>query len=164
MPTGPAGQPTRRSSRRTASMAAAERQRAVASAERTREPSTRFWESRYAQAGSLLALLAGLFTLAVRTWPIAVPQGHGTLGIAWFLGATTAGALYLAGFFLSDRHWQRARYVLVAGALLQLTIGVLASILVDAQRAAPGLLAMLYDVGPAITALVAALLIGPPDE
>src|SRR5688572_9360300 len=41
---------------------------ATAREQRSHEPSTRFWGSRYAQVGPLLALFAGLFTLAIRTW------------------------------------------------------------------------------------------------
>jgi hypothetical protein len=139
-------------------------QEAVARDERHREPSTRFWESPYRQAGPILALLAGVFTLAVRTWPIAVPQGRGTVGTAWFLGATIAGALYILGFFLSDRHWQRARLILVCGAVLHLLVGFLAATIVDEQQVAPGALSFLYDVGPAVVALVAAFLISAPDR
>lgn len=139
----------------------ADRMTAVAREQRAREPSTRFWGSRYAQIGPLLALLAGLFTLAVRTWPIATPQGRGTVGTAWFVCATLAGALYIAGFFLSDRHWKRARIVLVCGALLHLLVGVLAATVVDTQDVAQASQSLFFDVIPAIVAIVAALLISP---
>jgi hypothetical protein len=129
--------------------------------ERSTEPSTRFWDSRYAQAGPLLALFAGLFTLAVRTWPIATPQGRGTVGVAWFICATIAGGLYVAGFFLSDRHWKRARIVLVSGALLHLAVGFLASMQVDAQGVAPVSQSIFFDAAPAVVALIAAFLIKP---
>jgi hypothetical protein len=140
----------------------ARQQDTLAREERSHEPSARFWSSRRAQAGPLLALLAGVFTLAVRTWPIAVPQARGTAGVPWFLVATVAGLLYVAGFFLADRHWQRARAVLVCGAILHLLFGVLAATLVDAQAVAPGPLSVLFDAVPAIVALVAAFLITPP--
>lgn len=125
------------------------------------EPSTRFWGSRYAQAGPLLALFAGLFTLAIRTWPIATPQGRGTVGTAWFVCATIAGAMYVAGFFLSDRHWNRARLVLVSAALLHLLVGFLAAATVDAQAVAPVWQSFLFDAVPAVVALIAAFSIGP---
>jgi hypothetical protein len=134
---------------------------ATSRAERASEPSTRFWDSRYAQAGPLLALLAGLFTLAIRTWPIATPQGRGTVGVAWFVCATIAGGLYVAGFFLSDRHWKRARMVLVGGALLHLLVGFLASIQVDVQDVAPMSSSIFFDAVPAVAALIAAFLIKP---
>jgi hypothetical protein len=129
--------------------------------ERAGEPSTRFWGSRYAQAGPLLALFAGLFTLAIRTWPIATPQGRGTVGTAWFICATLAGAMYVAGFFLADRHWKRARLVLVSAALLHLLVGCLAATLVDAQAVAPIWQSFVFDAVPAVVALIAAFLIAP---
>lgn len=127
--------------------------------ERARDPSARFRSSSRAQVGPVLALLAGLFTLAFRTWPVGVPQGQGTLGTPWFLCATLAGVLYLAGFFFSDRHPRRARLVLICGALLQLFVGALAAGVVDAQEVAPAWGALLYDAIPAVVALIAAFLI-----
>jgi len=134
---------------------------ATSRVERSQEPSTRFWDSRYAQVGPLLALFAGLFTLAIRTWPIATPQGRGTVGVAWFICATIAGVCYVAGFFLSDRHWKRARIVLVSAALLYLLIGFLAAMQVDAQGVAPASQSLLFDAVPAVAALIAAFLIKP---
>ena len=135
---------------------------ATARADHARDPSARFWGSRYLRTGALLALFAGLFTLAVRTWPIAPPQGRGTVGIAWFICTTLAGVMYLAGFFLSDRHWRQARLVLVGAALLHMVIGFLAATLVDAQEIAPAWRSLFFDAVPAIAALVAALLISAP--
>ena len=134
---------------------------AASRTERASEPSTRFWGSRHAQAGPLLALFAGLFTLAVRTWPIATPQGRGTVGTAWFLCATIAGVLYVAGFFLADRHWKRARMVLIGGALLHLLVGFLAAMQVDTQDVAPLWQSFFFDAAPAVAALIAAFLIAP---
>jgi hypothetical protein len=139
----------------------ADRMRSASQAEGAREPSVRFWHSRRAQAGPLLALLAGVFTLAIRTWPIATPQGRGTVGTAWFICATIAGLLYVAGFFLSDRHWKQARVVLVCGAVLHLLVSFLASMTVDAQAVAPAPTTMLFDVVPAVVAIIAAFLITP---
>ena len=147
---------------RAAIAESARRQEALSREERAHEPSARFWSSRHAQIGPLLALFAGLFTLAIRTWPIAVPQGRGTVGTAWFLVATLAGVLYIAGFFLSDRHWRRARAVLVCAAVLHLIVGGLAATIVDQQQVAPGPLGFLFDAVPAVVALVAAFLIAPP--
>lgn len=129
--------------------------------ERSQEPSTRFWDSRYAQVGPLMALFAGLFTLAIRTWPIATPQGRGTVGVAWFIGATIAGACYVAGFFLSDRYWKRARMILVSAALLHLFVGFLAAMQVDAEGVAPASQSLFFDAVPAVVALIAAFLIKP---
>jgi hypothetical protein len=141
---------------------ASARQEQASRIERTQTPEGRYLSWRHAQPGPILALLAGLFTLAIRTWPIAVPQGRGAVGTAWFVVATLAGALYIAGFFLSDRNWKRARLVLVCGALLHLIVGVLAGLQVDAQGVAPAPRAMLFDVVPAVVALVAAFLISAP--
>jgi hypothetical protein len=140
----------------------AERTATASRAERAQEPSTRFLSSRHAQFGPLLALFAGLFTLAIRTWPIATPQGRGTVGTAWFICATLAGALYLAGFFLSDRHWKRARMILASAAVLHLVVGALAAMQVDAQDVAAAWQAFPFDAVPAIAALIAAFLISPP--
>lgn len=135
---------------------------AAARADHARDPSARFWSSRHLQVGALLALFAGLFTLAVRTWPIAPPQGRGTVGVAWFICATLAGVLYLAGFFLSDRHWRKARLVLLSASLFHLVVAFLAAFLVDAQNVAPAWRSFLFDAVPALAALVAALLISAP--
>jgi hypothetical protein len=141
---------------------ASERGEADSRVERRQEPSTRFWSSRRAQAGPILALVAGLMTLAFRTWPIAVPQGRGTLGTFWFLAATLMGALYISGFFLSDRRWRLARMVLIGAAVLHIAIGFASGMAVDAQEVAAAPAAMLFDIVPAILALVAAFLISPP--
>jgi hypothetical protein len=139
-----------------------EHQDAVAREQRAQEPSTRFWSSRRAQAGPILALLAGLITLAFRTWPIVVPQGRGSLGTFWFLAATLIGALYVISFFLADRRWKLARAVLIGAGVLHLVVGFAVGTVVGAQEVAPGSMAMLFDVVPAIMALVAAFLISPP--
>jgi hypothetical protein len=140
----------------------AEREMIIARQEGAREPSVRFWSSRRAQVGPILALLAGVLTLAMKTWPIAPPQSHGSLGFVWFFGVLLAGVMYIAGFLLADRHWRRARAVVLAGAALHLVIGLGAGALVEAQDVAPGLLATLFDIVPAVMAIVAALLISPP--
>lgn len=133
--------------------------------ERAQEPSSRFWSSPRAQIGPILALLAGVFTLAIRTWPIVPPQGRGTVGTAWFVAATLIGVFYVVGFFLSSRHWQRARVVLLSAAVLHLLIGFLASVVVDTQDVAAGWQSFAFDAIPAIVAIVAAFLIRPvPDE
>lgn len=135
---------------------------ANARAEHAHDPAARSWASRYFQAGALLALFAGVFTLAIRTWPIAPPQGRGTVGTAWFICATLAGVMYLAGFFLSDRRWRQARLVLVSAALLHLAVAFLAAFQVDAQEVAPAWRSLLFDAVPAVAALLAAFLISAP--
>jgi hypothetical protein len=141
---------------------ASARREALAREQRAREPSTRFWGSPRAMIGPLLGLLAGVFTLAVRTWPIAVPQGKATIGLPWFIGDTIVGILYIVGFFLADRHWRRARLVLICGAILQFVIGGLAAATVSSQQVAPAGASMLYDAIPAVVALVGAILITAP--
>jgi hypothetical protein len=141
---------------------ASERQEVVARDERAKEPSTRFWSSRRVQVGPILALLAGVITLAFRTWPIAVPQGRGTLGTSWFIAATVVGVVYIVGFFLADTRWKLARTVLVVAAVVHIVIGLGFGSSVQAQEIAPGLLSMLYDLVPAAMALIAALLMAPP--
>jgi len=141
---------------------ASERQEAASREERAQQPSTRFWSSRRAQVGPVLALLAGVITLGIRTWPIATPQGRGTLGTFWFLAATLVGALYVSGFFLSDRRWKLARAVLIGGAVLHAAVALASGLTVNAQEIAPGLGALLFDLVPATLAIVAAFLITPP--
>jgi len=136
------------------------RERMVAREEAAREPSARFWQSRTGNIGAILALIAGLFTLAIRTWPVAPPQSHGPLGTTWAIMVTIAGVFYLLGFWFADRRQGVSRLLLIAGALMQLGIGIMANMMVDAQDVAPGPLAMLFDVVPAILAFVAAFLIG----
>lgn len=133
---------------------------ALAREEAAREPSVRFWYTHRGLTGAVLALLAAVIVLAFRTWPIAEPQGHGTLGTAWGIGATFAGVLYLIGFFLADHRPSLSRVVLIIGAIAHLLLAVSSAILVDTQQAAPGPLAMLFDLVPIVLALVAAYLIG----
>ena len=137
-------------------------------AERAREsstappPSVRFWESKRNNVGAILTLLAALFTLGTVVWPIAVPQGRGYLGTAWGLGAVAIGVAYLAGFFLADKHWSRARAVILIAAAIHIVGGLASGLLADAQELAPALAASLFDIAPAIVAIIAALLIGRP--
>jgi len=143
---------------------AADHQEKMSQLEREGTPSVRFWDSRRAQVGPLMALVAGLFTLAVRTWPIAVPQGRGSPGAGWFLGATIVGALYITGFFLADRHWRRARSLLIIAGVAHLIIGFASGALVEAQDLAPAPAALFFDLVPAVVALIAAFLIVPPPD
>jgi hypothetical protein len=145
---------------RAAIATTARHERALAHEEAAHEPSVQFWETRRGNVGAILALLAGLFTLGVRIWPVAPPQSHGPLGTFWAIGVTVAAAMYLLGFWLADTRQALARAVLIGGALIHLGVSILAVTLVDAQQAAPGPLAMLFDVVPAIMALIAAFLIG----
>jgi len=139
----------------------AEGMMAASRAEGADVPSVRFWRSPRTQVGPMLALLAGVFTLAMRTWPIATPQGRGSVGLAWETIAIIAGLLYVAGFLLADRHWKRARLVLLCAAPLHLLVSALAAATVDAQDVAPMVPTMLFDAVPATLAIIAALLIRP---
>jgi len=125
-------------------------------------PSVRFWDSKRNNVGAILTLLAGLFTLGTVMWPIAVPQGRGYLGTAWGLGAAAIGIAYLVGFFLADKHWSRARAVILIAAVLHILGGLASGILADAQELAPAFAASLFDIAPAIVAIVGGLLIGRP--
>jgi hypothetical protein len=140
---------------------AANRLEKLSQVEREGTPSVRFWDSRRAQMGPLMVLFAGLFTLAVRTWPIAVPQGRGSLGVGWFVGATIVGVLYLAGFFLADRQWRWAKLIVMVAAVAHLVIAFTSGTLVDAQNLAPARVALFFDLVPALVALIAAFLIKP---
>ena len=125
-------------------------------------PSVRFWDSKRNNAGAIVTLLAALFTLGTVMWPIAVPQGRGYLGTAWGLGAAAIGIAYIASFFLADKHWSRARAVILIAAALQIVGGLASGLLADAQELAPALSASLFDIAPAIVAIVGGLLIGRP--
>ena len=126
-------------------------------------PSVRFWDSKRNNVGAILTLLAALFTLGTVMWPIAVPQGRGYLGTAWGLGAAAIGVAYLAGFFLADKHWSRARMVILIAAAIHIVGGVASGVLADAQELAPALGASLFDIAPAIVAIIGGLLIGKPE-
>ena len=125
-------------------------------------PSVRFWDSKRNNVGAIVTLLAALFTLGTVMWPIAVPQGRGYLGTVWGLGAAAAGAAYLAGFFLADKHWTRARTVILLAAAFHILGGLASGFLADAQELAPALSASLFDIVPAIVAIIGGLLIGKP--
>lgn len=129
---------------------------------RTPPPSIRFWESKRNNFGAILTLLAAVFTLGVFFWPITIPQGRGTLGVAWGLGAVVVAAGYLAGFFLADKHWSLARTVILIAAAAHILGGLSSALIADAEELAPALLASLFDVLPAIVAIIGALLIGKP--
>src|SRR4051794_11107560 len=146
---------------RAAIAEAARRVHAEAKTDALHEPSVRFWYTRRALTGAILALLAAVITLAIRTWPIAEPQGHGTLGTFWGIGVTLVGVLYLIGFFLADRYQSAARAILLIGGLVHLSLALTSGMIVDAQNAAPAWQAMLFDVVPAVLALVALFLISP---
>ena len=124
--------------------------------------SVRFWDSKRNNIGAILTLLAALFTLGTVMWPIAVPQGRGYLGTAWGLGAAAVGIAYLVGFFLADKHWSRARAVILIAAVLHIVGGLASGVLADAQELAPALSASLFDIAPAVVAIVGGLLIGKP--
>lgn len=125
-------------------------------------PSVRFWESKRNNVGAILTLLAALFTLGTVIWPIAVPQGRGYLGTAWGLGAAVVGVAYIAGFFLADKHWSLARTVILIAAVAHILGGLASGLIADAEELAPTLLASLFDIVPAIVAIVGGLLIGKP--
>jgi hypothetical protein len=128
----------------------------------SRPTSVRWWESRRNNIGAILAILAAVFTLAVSRFPIGVPQARGPIGVSWGTAAILIGVVYIAAFFLADRRWNWARWFLVGGALVQIVIGAVSGIGYGAIAGWPGHLAGLYDIAPAVVALVAAALIGPP--
>ncbi len=125
-------------------------------------PSVRFWESKRNNIGAILTLVAAVFTFAVVMWPIAVPQGRGYLGTAWGLGAVVVAIAYLAGFFLADKRWSLARTVILIAAGIHILGGLASGFLADAQELAPALSASLFDVAPAVVAIIGGLLIGKP--
>src|SRR4051812_2178306 len=83
-----------------------------------------------------MALVAGLVALAVRTWPIAVLQGRGPPGVGCSLQSPSSGPLHRP-VFLADRHWRRARSLLVIAGVAHLIIGFASGALVEAQDLAP---------------------------
>jgi hypothetical protein len=125
-------------------------------------PSVRFYRSKRNNAGVILTLVAAVFTFSTWMWPIAVPQGRGSLGVAWGIGALVVTAAYVAGFFLADKRWRRARTVIVLAAILHILGGLVSGLLADANELAPAVPAALFDIAPAVMALVGGLLIGPP--
>ena len=128
----------------------------------TPPPSVRFYDSKRNNIGVILTLVAAVFTFSTWMWPIAVPQGRGSLGVAWGLGAVVVTATYVVGFFLADKQWKRARTVIVLAAVLHIIGGLASGLLADANDLAPALPAALFDIGPAVVAMIGGLLIGPP--
>lgn len=151
-----------RSQERAAIARAAEEQEALSREERAREPSARFWDSRRSQIGAIMALFAGVLTLAERVWPIAAPQARGSAGAAWALITVAIAVVYLGSFFLADRRWKMARVVLVSAAVVHLIVGLWSGTIVGLQVQPAGVWALVFDVVPALVALVAAFLIAPP--
>lgn len=125
-------------------------------------PSVRFWDSKRNNVGAIVTLLAALFTLGTVIWPIAVPQGRGYLGTVWGLGAAAAGVGYLAGFFLADKHWSLARTVILVAAAFHILGGLASGYLADAQELASAFSASLFDIVPAMVAIIGGMLIGKP--
>ena len=140
----------------------AEYQRQASREEREGAPSVRFWDSPSGRAGAFFALLAGLLTLATRIWPVAPPQSHGGSSVLWVLPSVLLGVAYLGGFFLADRYWNTARVLLIVAAVIHILIGFMAGAAVDVQAEGAGIRAALFDLAPAVLALIAAFLIAPP--
>jgi hypothetical protein len=128
---------------------------------RSSPPSVRFWDSRRNTIGVILTLVAALFSLAITIWPIVVPQGQTLAGISWGL-ARVLGLLYLAAFFLADRRWTLARWLLIGGGIGQLAIGIISGPEYSTIAGPSGLYVSLFHLAPAILALAAAFFLGPP--
>jgi ABC-type Fe3+-siderophore transport system permease subunit len=125
-------------------------------------PSIRFYDSKRNVAGAIMAILAAVFTFATWMWPIAVPQARGSLGFAWGMGALFVSVAYLAGFFLADKHWTRARLILIGAAVLHIAGGLLSGLLADANEVSAAVPAAMFDIAPALVGLAAGLLIHAP--
>jgi hypothetical protein len=128
---------------------------------RSSPPSVRFWDSRRNTIGVILTLVAALFSLAITIWPIVVPQGQTLAGIGWGL-ARVLGLLYLAAFFLADRRWVLARWLLIVGGLGQIVIGILSGPSYSTIAGPSGLYVSLFHLAPGIFAIAAAFFLGPP--
>ena len=132
-----------------------------ATRERIHEPTTRFWASPSARIGAILALLAGTITLASRIWPIAAFQSHGDLRFPWMIGTMAIGLAYLGGFLLADRYWKTARVVLIVAAVVHVLVGFMSGAAIQGEAGESSGVHMLFDLGPAVLAFLAAFLIGP---
>ena len=122
----------------------------------------RFFRSRRNTIGLVLAVGAALLTYAFLTWPIAVPQGHGNLGPVWGIVAFLAAAAYLYAAWKADTNWRLARITLLITGALHVVVGLLSSLIVGPWRDNLFWWAGLYDLVPAILALIAGALLHPP--
>jgi hypothetical protein len=109
--------------------------------------------------GAVLALAAGLVSMAVLNWPLVAatrPVDIAPIGQLVRLGA---GAAYILGFILTGHSLPPARTLLVAGAAAQLFAAGALGPAFETQGGLTGQPGGLADFLPAIVALTAALLI-----
>jgi hypothetical protein len=114
---------------------------------------------KHTNAGAVLAIAAGLFSIAVTTWPAPVAQGtRGDLTAAWVIAVRVCGAAVVAAPFLASAWPGRlglAKLVLAAGGL-----GLVAAA-VAGQLAGGGPAELLLNAVPGLLALIAAWLLVP---
>lgn len=136
-------------------------QNEMAARERVGDPTARFWASPSARAGAVFTLLAGTLTLASRIWPVAAFQAHGDLRFPWMLGTMAIGLAYLGGFLLADRYWKSARVLLLVAGVAHVLTGFMFGAAIQDEAGATSGVHILFDLGPAVLAFMAAFLIGP---
>jgi hypothetical protein len=117
---------------------------------------------RWNNVGLALAILAGLTTLAFTQWPIQPPQARGSEGALWGVGAWIIGLAFIASAFLAHTRPWLARAILVVGAVALLASGMTLGRTWQVWQM--GALAALFDMLPAMLALMAAALIGSIEQ
>lgn len=136
-------------------------QNEIATWDRAHDPTTRFWASPSARVGAILALVAGTLTIASRIWPIAAFQSHGDLRFPWMIGTMAIGLAYLGGFLLADRYWKSARVLLIVAGVTHILVGFMSGAALQNEAGAASGVHILFDLGPAVLAFLAAFLIAP---
>ena len=114
---------------------------------------------KHTNAGAVLAIAAGLFSLAVTTWPTPVAYGtRGDLTAAWAAAVRLMGVVMVAAPFIASLWPNRlalAKSVLAVAGLALIATAVMS------QFAGGGPAELLLDAVPGVLALVAAWLLGP---
>lgn len=114
---------------------------------------------KHTNAGAVLAIAAGLFSLDVTTWP--TPAAHSTRGdltVAWAAAVRLLGVVMVAAPFIASLWPGRlalTNTVLAVAGLALVAAGVMS------QLAGGGPAELLLDAVPGVLALVTAWLLGP---
>ncbi len=107
--------------------------------------------------GALLAIVAGLFLIATTFWPPAPTQATaGEWSGIWTVGAYIIGAAFIAAPFIADRSLPLARVLLIGGGVI-----LLGSAFLFGRVFGGGVYSAIFDLLPAILAIVAGWLVGP---
>lgn len=108
--------------------------------------------------GLFLGIIAGVLSIGISVWPGA-PQYAEFENILWVGFTVLIGVGFIAAAFVADRNVPLARILLGGGAILRI-----GSALYFGGLAREDLGAALFDIFPALLALIAALIVGPRER